>query len=632
VVRGVHSVGFGQGNHSSECKSLYIRCKDLGTHPTLPGFFGAVHDPQIMQNRLMPNTYLTVTFKDKDAAKALGARWDAAQRQWYVPDGRDLAPFAVWLPAGTALALDSPGTSSQLLVQKTFGADLVLAAKKGVSLSSLLAGVSQAVAQAYRLGVWTLVEVVELRTNGGHVFMGVSERDAHGSVLAKTSAVIWQSTANMILPEFEQATGAQLAPGIKLLVRARPVFKPQHGFSLEIDAIDSEYTLGDLEARKREIRERLQLEGVFANNRQLPAPWDYNDVLVIAPEGGAGLGDFQAEADRLEMFGVCRFTYVFSRFQGEGAAREIGDALQSALVTWPTTHASAPDAVVIIRGGGAVNDLAWLNDYDLARLICDSGIPVLTGIGHERDNTVLDEVAHTRLDTPSKVIAGIEHLIVKRTTEAQANMEQIVYRSTTTVQSIKALTAVMDATVRTEASRHLAQGRQSTSELIHAIRIDALQGVRSASEHSREALQSVKSEVVAQLADARREVPLYWGQIVQGAAHLTRSSAVATESAMSTVLDESRHKVLQGNGLAQETLNGIATSAGRHLQDGAIRSEALMREVTGQGPDKTLRRGFALVRNQTGQPITRAKQAHKGSPIEIEFHDGKLMATPSTQH
>ncbi|UUZ66199.1 hypothetical protein LP417_34780 (plasmid) [Polaromonas sp. P1-6] len=140
--------------------------------------------------------------------------------------------------------------------------------------------------------------------------------------MAKANAVIWQSTANTILPEFRRATGAQLAPGIKLLVRARPVFKAQYGFSLEIDAIDPEYTLGDLEARKREIRARLQAEGVFTANKQVPAPWDFNAVLVIAPEGGAGLGDFQAEANRLETLGICRFTYAFSRFQGEGAARE----------------------------------------------------------------------------------------------------------------------------------------------------------------------------------------------------------------------------------------------------------------------------------------------------------------------
>src|SRR5450759_3628628 len=402
----------------------------------------------------MAKTYLTVSFNEKDAAKSLGAKWDAVQRQWYVPDGGELAPFSAWLSAGSATGVVS--TSTDLAALSTVGTELTVA-KRGISLSQLLAGVSQAVAQAYRAGVWTMVEVVELRINGGHVFIGVSERDRHGAVLAKTSAVIWQSTANSILPEFERATGAQLASGIKLLVRARPVFKPQYGFTLEIDAIDSEYTLGDLEARKREIRERLQAEGVFAANKQLTAPWDFNAVLVVAPVGGAGLGDFQAEANRLEGFGICRFTYAFSRFQGEGAAREICNALQAALQAWPSDSQGSPNAVVIIRGWGAVNDLAWLNDYDLTRYVCDLPIPVFTGIGHERDSTVLDEVANVKFDTPSKVIAGIEQTIVKRVTEVRANFEQVTTHASKLAQSVKAKVNALDVAVRGDAIRHLAQ-------------------------------------------------------------------------------------------------------------------------------------------------------------------------------
>jgi len=512
----------------------------------------------------MPNTYLTVPFKDKDAAKALGARWDAVQRQWFVPDGRDLTAFTLWLSPQSALALATPVASGDMALLKTSGSELAPSVGKGMSLSSLLAGVSNAVSQAYRMGVWTLVEVVELRTNGGHVFLGVSERDATGAVLAKTSAVIWQSTANGILPAFERDTGAQLAPGIKLLVRARPVFKPLHGFSLEIDAIDSEYTLGDLEARKREIRERLQAEGVFGNNRQLPDPWDYNHVLVIAPQGGAGLGDFQAEADRLQQHGVCQFTYVFSRFQGEGAARDMADALQLALLGWSDSHTAPPDAIAIIRGGGAVNDLAWLNDYDLARLICDSAIPVLTGIGHERDNTVLDEVAHTRFDTPSKVVAGLEQVVIQRVREASANFEQLMHRAAYDAQSMRASIAALDATVQAQARRHLAR-------------------------------------------------------------------AVEVDTWMQGILEHMRRDIGQTRGMSDDALSAVATLAESHVRDGTIRSQALMREIAGQGPDKTLRRGFVLVRDQAGKPITRASATQVAKPIDIEFQDGTVTAVPSSQ-
>jgi exodeoxyribonuclease VII large subunit len=145
----------------------------------------------------------------------------------------------------------------------------------------------------------------------------------------------------------------EIGPGIKLLVRARPGFHVQHGFGLEIDELDPDYTLGDLEARKREIRARLRADGVFDANRKLAAPWDFNAVLVIAPAQAAGLGDFEAEARRLSNAGVCRFVYVASRFQG--AAGEICAAAKAALRDW---RDGRPDVLVLIRGGGAVNDLA----------------------------------------------------------------------------------------------------------------------------------------------------------------------------------------------------------------------------------------------------------------------------------
>jgi len=571
----------------------------------------------------MANTYLTTTFQERLEAKVLGARWDAALGKWYVSEGYDLVPFSKWLPAGSAPV--SPSTV--VAPVQTGSTQLSVSSKKGVSLSSLLAGVSQAVAQACKAGVWTMVEVVELRVNNGHVFLGVSERAPNGSVLAKASATIWQSTANVILPAFERATGAQLAPGIKLLVRARPVFKPLHGFTLEIDAIDSEYTLGDLEARKRAIRERLQAEGVFGANKQLPAPWDFNSVLVVAPEGGAGLGDFQAEADRLEEFDVCRFAYAYSRFQGEGAAKEICDAMQSAVDAWDSTAAGPPDAVVIIRGGGAVNDMAWLNDYDLARFICDLPIPVLTGIGHERDSTVLDEVANIRFDTPSKVIAGIELVIAKRAAEAKANYVQISNLAARVVQSVRAKTATLDMTVRGEAMRHLAQGKQSTAELLSDIRLNAMQAVRSASEQSRETLQMVKTEAKVQLADAKRDVPSFWDQITLGTKHALRTASAESDALVGGVLERAQRDAARAKQAAEEALGAVSSSAKLLVREGASRSEAMMREIAGQGPEKTLSRGFALVRALDGKPVARAAHATDGAAIEIQFQDGRVTAT-----
>ena len=578
----------------------------------------------------MANTFLTVPFKDKDAAKGLGARWDAAQRQWFVPEGRELAPFAVWLPAGAVAA----STSGDSLLIWEEPATPAMAGKKGVSLSSLLDDVSRAVAQACKAAVWTLVEVVELRANGGHVYLEVSERDAHGAVLAKARAVIWQSTASAILPAFEQATGAQLAPGIKLLVRARPVFKAQYGFSLDIDAIDPAYTLGELEARKRGIRARLQAEGVFAVNKQLPPPWDFNAVLVVAPMGAAGLGDFQAEADRLQVHGICRFTYALSRFQGEGAPAEISSALQAALTQGTGAAATPFDAVVIIRGGGAVNDLAWLNDYGLARLICDLPIPVLTGIGHERDNTVLDEVAHARYDTPSKVIAGIEQRIVQRVGEVKANFEQVSALAARASQAAKEQAGKFEMTVRSQALRHLAQGKQAAAEHLAAIRIDALQGVRRAAEQSQGALQSVKTQAAAQLADARAGVPALWSHIDVRCAHALSAAAAQSAALKDGILARAGQEAARAGQASSDALDAVSASARQLVRQAATDSQALVREITGQGPEKTLARGFAIVRSQGGTSLTRAAQVTGAGAIdiEIEFQDGRVAASIHLQH
>ena len=570
----------------------------------------------------MANTFLTVPFKDKDTAKGLGARWDAAQRQWFVPDGRELSPFALWLPAGSL----SPSDLKDVLSILNEPATPAMPCKNGVSLSSLLGDVSRAVAQTFKAGVWTLVEVVELRANGGHVYLEVSERDVHGAVLAKARAVIWQSTASVILPEFERATSAQLAPGIKLLVRARPVFKAQYGFSLDIDAIDPAYTLGELEARKRDIRTRLQAEGVFGTNKQLPAPWDFNAVLVVAPLGGAGLGDFQAEADRLQAYGICRFTYALSRFQGEGAPAEIRHALQAALAQGTGAVADQFDAVVIIRGGGAVNDLAWLNDYGLARLICDLPIPVFTGIGHERDTTVLDEVAHARYDTPSKVIAGIEQRIVQRVGEVKANFAQVSNLAARASQVAKEQAGKLEMTVRLAALGHLAQGKHAASGYLVAIRLDAMQGVRSAAEQSLDALQAVKTQVAAQLADAKRDVPALWGQISLGSAHALRTARVQGAALKDGILERARQDTSQTRQASRDALGAVSNSARLLVRNAATDSQALLREITGQGPEKTLQRGFAIVRNQGGNPVTRASQAVDGETLDIEFQDGRVTA------
>lgn len=570
----------------------------------------------------MSNTFLDVPFKEKDEAKALGARWDAGAKKWYAPAGMDLASFSAWLPAGSKLA--SPVSKPRSIDLATAGlveTTEITVGKKGISLSQLLAGVAQAVAQAFRSGVWTIVEVVEARTKNGHVYLELSERNAEGNVLATARASIWANTASKILPEFERATGASIAPGIKLLVRAKPVFKAQYGFGIEIDAIDPEYTLGDLEARKREIRTRLKQDGIIDANKRLQAPWDYNAILVIAPQGAAGLGDFQAKAQRLERFGICRFVYAHSRFQGEGAPQEIRQVLLAAMDSWAGTQ---PDAVVIIRGGGAVNDLAWLNDYELAKTVCTLRVPVLTGIGHERDSTILDEVAHTRFDTPSKVIGGIEQHIRKRVAEAKASFEQLTGLANRAVNTVRAKAEQRFSAIQSGATRQLAAARQQTSELINELRLSATNTLHDAKQVARHLMTEVRHEAHQGLSDAKRQVPSLMAEIRTEAVNVLSTARSVSTSRLEAIHDRAKLDLGRSREDIQLELREVTTYSRRALSDAKTTSTALFREIAGQGPEKTLGRGFAIIRNAEGEPITSKTSVKVGEDLDIEFRDGHV--------
>lgn len=582
--------------------------------------------------------YLNVPYKEKDAAKALGARYDPDSRRWWVRPDADLSVFAKWdlvpgksssppVPARSAPAASAPAPdlfASREVAAGAAGGELTAPAK-GIPLSRLLGGVASAIAQAFKGGVWTMVEVMQVTLRNGHVYLELSERDRAGQVLAKAHAMIWANTAAKILPEFERATGATIGAGIKLLVRAKPSFKPQFGFSLEIDAIDPDYTLGDLAARIKEIRLRLQREGVFDQNKRVPPPWDFTSVLVVAPHEAAGLGDFRKESDRLADFGLCRFAYVHSRFQGEGAAREIIAALTDALDACAAAD-DMPDAIVIIRGGGAVNDLAWLNDYDLARVICDQRLPVLTGIGHERDSTILDEVAHAKFDTPSKVIGAIEKLIVRRAQEAKAASDAILTMAGRAAREMWTSVEQAHSQVAADARAQIAHARQGSRDAINRIGVAALQDVHQAARDGLALVSEIQREAADEVATARRLVPQHMADIRARSTALIAEARSTADMSINMVFDRTSAGARAARRQADAQIAVLGERATATLSCARANSDALMREIAGQGPDKTLSRGFAIVRDAEGKPITSLHKVKPDQAIEIQFRDGAVDA------
>ncbi len=251
--------------------------------------------------------------------------------------------------------------------------------------------------------VWVTAEISDLSRRGGHCYMDLVQKADNGNTVARSRAVIWANNFYYIDDAFKRATGQTLAAGIKVMLLVTASFHPAYGFSLMVSDINPEFTLGDMVARRREFINRLTAEGVIDMNRTLPWPEPCLNIAVISAPGAAGYGDFidQLFSNRFRLkFNVGFFPAVM---QGLNAPRSIIDALD--LIAASDREF---DCTVIIRGGGATDDLACFDDYDLAANIAQFPLPVMIGIGHERDVTLLDYVANMRVKTPT---AAAEWLI-----------------------------------------------------------------------------------------------------------------------------------------------------------------------------------------------------------------------------
>ncbi len=344
-----------------------------------------------------------------------------------------------------------------------------------LSLSQYLATVQEVIRITFDEPVWVKAEIRNLSIKGGHYYLELAEKEEDtDKVIASCKATIWKSAAAKMVLRFERESGIELSRDLNVLIKVKATFSPQYGFSVNVEDIDSSYTLGDIARRYQQILERLTQEGLANKNKLLPTPFDIQNVLVIAPENAAGLGDFKKDADALDKAGVCHFVYHNATFQGNTAAVSIINSLGDGLRQWAKDFKAAPDLIVIIRGGGAVNDLAYLNDYDLAALLCKRSVPIWVGIGHEKDRTILDEVAHRSFDTPSKVIGGIRNLIVERTQEVLESFHTIKLLSQHQITAYQSQNDHLIKVIKThaqnqinEASRSIELVKNTTRYLTH---------------------------------------------------------------------------------------------------------------------------------------------------------------------
>ena len=425
--------------------------------------------------------------------------------------------------------------------------------KKSVTLYELNNLVKEVIESEMPDEYWVEAELSECRENRGHCYMELIQKDERTATpIAKASAKCWASKWLVIRPYFERTTGQRLSAGMKVLLKVYAQFHEAYGFSWIVTDIDPTYTMGDMARKRQEIIRQLKAEGVFDLQKELSLPLFCQRIAVISSETAAGYGDFCNQlADN--PYGFQFRTWLFPAImQGEGIEKSIIEALNRINAVCDDF-----DVVVIIRGGGATSDMSGFDTLALAENVANFPLPIITGIGHERDESVLDMVSHIRVKTPTaaatflishlkEVLDVVEESQNRITRYAQQKLSTLSAQLTTLSEMIPRLFSVVktrqEARLESLQSRMISEmqqkivGHQSRLEGFDQ-RIPILLERKLLSERHRMEMmtEKVKSLDPALLLQRGYSITLKDGKAVRDAAMLKENDIIETRLSKGTI-------------------------------------------------------------------------------------------------
>ena len=317
--------------------------------------------------------------------------------------------------------------------------------------------VREAIEDALPDEYWVEAELSECRENSGHCYMELIEKDERSNTpVARASAKCWRQTWQMAKPYFERTTGQPLRAGMKVLLKVYAQFHEAYGFSWIVSDIDPTYTLGDMARKRQEIIRQLKEEGVFDLQRELRIPTFAKRIAVISAQNAAGYGDFCRQLEDNEYGFRFEVTLFLAIMQGE----QVEQSVISALNQIYNLHSPLNfDVVVIIRGGGATADLSGFDTLALAENVAQFPIPIITGIGHERDESILDMVANTRVKTPTAAAALLIDNLLRVLERLDDASQRISYAVNQRISNQKTKIATMTTLIPTLALRVVSDQR-----------------------------------------------------------------------------------------------------------------------------------------------------------------------------
>ncbi len=560
----------------------------------------------------MEKQYLKVPYIDKDKAKSLGARWDAAKQLWYINHSADLAMFKQWLPNDDYRGFQP---INKTVVSENIALPLGQM-DEGIKLTDFLEPLNTMVKKLYSHGQWVKAEIESItKSASGHYYLVLSEyeQSERKQKIASVRTVIWASNAKTIHSKFQQQANQPLAESLQVLFKLKASMHSVYGFSAVVEDVDPTYTLGAMAIKLKEIRSRLIESQLYKLQSAHRLPMDFFRIAVISPQQAHALGDFRRIADPLQA--LCAFEYFTAQFQGREASQTIVQGLQQIL----SRHEQAPfDALVIIRGGGAKGDLHYLNEYELAQSVCRFPIPVLVGIGHDADSTILDEVAKLNFSTPTKVAGFIHRHIMDSGLNALNNWQYIQTYAKTSVQTTQQQLLSFNK-VPLWVQQILYHQRQKLNSQLHQLSLarNTLQQQHTTLLKKQHQIQiQAKQAVFTKRSQIQGHLP-----VIQSVAPLMKQQNRQLSELQRRLLLQTKNLVNQKQRLLLSISETINTQAKKRLKEEKVRlnhHRALVRQAD---PQNILKRGFALV-SQQGTFIVRSADLQPSKPFSIRFHDG----------
>ncbi len=369
---------------------------------------------------------------------------------------------------------------------------------------------------------WVQAEISECHLSGGHCYLELVEKDRLTDQLkAKCRAIIWSNVWLPLSMMFEQQTGSKIGVGIKILASVRVEFHELYGFSLTVSDIDPSFTLGEWAMRRLAVVRRLEEEGLKDLNKELEWPELPQRLAVISSSSAAGYGDF---SNQLRHSGYIFYTKLFAaQVQGVQAETSIIAALDRII-----RHLDSFDAVVVIRGGGASTDMSCFDSYEVASALSQFPLPVLTGIGHDRDRSVADMVAKVSVKTPTAAAEYLIDCVRAQEVRIQAAMDQLRYQMSDCQHRESLHLHKTGTRIRNAASKAVYDSMNKTGQLIQNLRWCVEKRIRNESSHLDLAAKELTAYDVEKQLKRGFSMTLCQGHILRSLSGLTVGDKVET--------------------------------------------------------------------------------------------------------